>query len=163
MNVTIIAAMSLNRVIGHNNDLIWHLPADLKHFKTMTSGHHIIMGRKTFESVGRPLPNRTNIIVTRQKDYKIDGCIVVNTIEEAIAVVKNDEQPFITGGAEIYRQSFDFADTIELTLVHQEFEGDTYFPEFNKDEWKETQRILLPADEKNSIDMEFLRYEKIKP
>src|SRR5690606_36889832 len=109
MNVTLIAAMAENRVIGKDNDLIWHLPRDLRHFKEMTSGHHVIMGRKTYECMGKPLPGRTNIIVTRNEGYTADGCTVVNSLEEAIRSVDGDEQTFIIGGAEIYRQAMKYA------------------------------------------------------
>lgn len=160
MNLTLIAAMAQNRVIGNNNDLIWRLPKDLKHFKDLTSGHHIIMGRKTFESVGKPLPNRTNIIVTRQSDYKVAGCIIVNTLEEAINKASGDKQPFIVGGAEIYKQSLPYAQTIELTLVHETFEGDTSFPEFDLSKWKEVSREHYGIDEKNPHAMDFIKYTK---
>lgn len=136
MNLTLIVAMAKNRVIGKNNDLIWHFPEDLKRFKRLTSGHHIIMGRKTFESVGRPLPNRTNIIITRQPNYQAEGCLVAGSLEGAVKLIKDDPQPFIVGGAEIYRQSLDIAQTLEITLIEAEYEGDTFFPEFDAGIWK---------------------------
>ena len=161
MNLTIIAAMSKNRAIGRDNDLIWKLPKDLKRFKELTSGHHIIMGRKTFESIGRPLPNRTNIIVTSQTDYKAPGCIIVHTIEEAINKASRDEQPFIVGGANVYKQSFRYAKTLELTLVDETFEdADAFFPKFDENQWKEVSRIRENADDKNLHNMDFIRYEK---
>lgn len=162
MNLTLIAAMAQNRVIGNNNELIWHLPADLKRFKALTSGHHIIMGRKTFESVGRPLPNRINIIVSRQKDYKVKGCLVVNSLEEAIEKASRDDQPFIVGGADIYKQSLQFANSIELTLIDSEYEGDSHFPEINPENWKLVSEETYPSDEKNKHNMRFQKYEKIK-
>lgn len=161
MNLTLIAAMAKNRVIGKDNDLIWHFPDDLKHFKKLTSGHHVIMGRKTFESVGFPLPKRTNIIITRQKDYQAEGCLIAHDLKSALALVKDDDQPFIVGGAEIYRQSLDFANTIELTLIHSEYEGDTYFPEFDLEVWKLARGEKREADDKHAHPFEFLTYKKI--
>lgn len=153
--------MAENRVIGKDNQLIWHFPNDLRHFKQLTSGHHVIMGRKTFESVGKPLPNRTNIIITRQDDYRAEGCLIAHSIEEAIAMVKDDEQPFIVGGAEIYKQALDFADCIELTIIHGKYEGDSYFPEFNLDEWKLARGEKKEADAKHIHPYEFLTYKKL--
>tara|TARA_R110002050_G_scaffold149571_2_gene276251 strand:+ start:1806 stop:2300 length:495 start_codon:yes stop_codon:yes gene_type:complete len=161
MNITLIAAMAENRVIGKDNQLIWHFPDDLKHFKQLTSGHHVIMGRKTFESVGRPLPNRTNIIITRQDEYRVEGCLIAHSIEEAISMVKNDERPFIVGGAEIYKQALDFADTIELTIIHGNYEGDSYFPEFDLGIWKLARGEKKEADAKHIHPFEFLTYKKI--
>lgn len=161
MNLTLIAAMDLNRVIGKDNDLIWHMPKDLKHFKELTSGHHVIMGRKTYESMGKPLPKRTNIIVTRDKGYKADGCIVVHSIEEALKKAEGDAQPFITGGAEIYKLALPYAQTIELTLIHHHFEGDTFFPPFESDKWKLTARVENEADEKNPYNFDYLTYTSI--
>ncbi len=161
MNLTLIAAMDLNRVIGNDNDLIWHMPKDLKHFKELTSGHHVIMGRKTYESMGKPLPKRTNIIVTRDKGYKADGCIVVHSIEEALKKAEGDTQPFITGGAEIYKLALPYAQTIELTLIHHHFEGDTFFPPFESDKWKLTAKVENDADEKNPYNFDYLTYTSI--
>ncbi len=161
MNITLIAAMAKNRVIGKDNQLIWHFPNDLKHFKTLTSGHHIIMGRKTFESVGKPLPKRTNIIITRQEGYSVEGCLVAHSIEEALSLVKNDEQPFIVGGAEVYKQALEVAQTIELTLIHSDYEGDSYFPEFDSSEWKLARGEKKEADAKHIHPYEFLTYKKL--
>lgn len=161
MNLTLIAAMAKNRVIGKDNDLIWHFPEDLKHFKSLTSGHHVIMGRKTFESVGRPLPKRVNIIITRQKDYQAEGCKIAGSLEEALAMVENDDQPFIVGGAEIYKQSLNFANTIELTLIEAEYVGDTFFPEFDPSIWKLARGEKKEADDKHAHPYEFLTYKKI--
>jgi dihydrofolate reductase len=159
MNLTLIAAMDLNRVIGKDNDLIWHMPKDLKHFKELTSGHCIIMGRKTFESLGKPLPNRVNIVVTRDKDYRADGCIVVHSIEEAIRKAGDDPQPFITGGAEIYKLALPYAQTIELTLIHHRFEGDTHFPTFEGADWELAAKETHQADEKNPYPFDYLTYK----
>lgn len=161
MNLTLIAAMAQNRVIGNNNSLIWHFPEDLKHFKKLTSGHHIIMGRKTFESVGKPLPNRTNIIISRQKDYSVEGCLIANSVEAALALVKDDDQPFIVGGAEIYKLALGYAKTIELTLIKADYEGDTTFPEFDTSIWKLARGEKKEADEKHAHPYEFLTYKKI--
>jgi len=161
MNITLIAAMAENRVIGKDNQLIWHFPDDLKHFQSLTSGHHVIMGRKTFESVGRPLPKRTNIIITRQTDYSAEGCLIAHSIEEAIAMVKDDEQPFIVGGAEIYQQALDLADSIELTIIHGEYEGDSYFPQFDENVWKLARGEKKEADAKHIHPFEFLTYRKL--
>jgi len=128
-NITIIAAIAENNALGKNNDLIWHLPADLKRFKKTTTGHHIIMGRNTFESIGKPLPNRTTVIITRNPDYKVEGCIVVNSLEKALEIAKNDETPFIIGGAQIYKQAISIADKLDITEVHHSFDADVFFPE----------------------------------
>jgi dihydrofolate reductase len=161
MNITLIAAMSENRVIGKDNQLIWHFPEDLKHFKKQTSGHHVIMGRKTFESVGRPLPKRVNIIITRQTDYSAEGCLIAHSLEEAIALVENDEQPFIVGGAEIYKQALNLANSIELTVIHGEYEGDSFFPEFDKSIWKLARGEKKEADAKHIHPYDFLSYKKL--
>src|SRR6201996_5416501 len=125
MTVSIVVAISENHVIGKDNKLLWHLPADLKHFKEITTGHTVIMGRKTYESVGKPLPNRRNIIITRQ-NIKIAGCEVVNSIDSAIALCKDEEEVFIVGGSEIYKMAMPVTGRIYLTLVHREFEADSF-------------------------------------
>jgi len=156
--LTIIAAIGKNRALGKNNQLIWHIPADLQRFKKVTSGHHVIMGRKTFESLGKALPNRTNIIITRDKDYQAKGCIVVNSLSEGIKAAKNDENPYILGGAEIYRQSIELADVLDLTFVHHTFDADVFFPEIDKKIWKESFRENFKKDEKNKFDFSFVKY-----
>ncbi len=158
--ITIIAAVAENRALGKDNQLIWHLPADLKRFKQVTLGHHIIMGRKTFESLGKPLPNRTTIIITRNKNYKQEGCIVVNSLPEAIEASKTDENPYILGGAEIYKQALEIADKLDLTFVHHTFEADAFFPEINNAIWEETERTSFNADEKNKYDYSFVSYKR---
>jgi len=158
--LTIIAAVAKNNALGKNNDLIWHLPADLKRFKEITLGHHIIMGRKTFESLGKPLPNRTTIIITRNPDYVVPGCIVVNELEEAIQAAAKDENPFILGGAEIYKQAMPYADILDLTLVHETFDGDVFFPVIDMSKWTEMSRQDFLADEKNKYDYSFVQYKK---
>ena len=156
--ITVIAAVAKNRALGKNNQLIWHLPADLKRFKQVTLGHHIIMGRKTFESLGKPLPNRTTIIITRNKDYKQEGCIVVNSLSDAIEASKVDENPYILGGAEIYKQALEIADKLDLTLVHHSFEADVFFPEIDSSIWHVKEKIDNKADEKNKYDYSFVTY-----
>ena len=160
--VTIIAAVGRNRALGKDNDLIWHLPADLRRFKSLTRGHHVIMGRKTFESLGKPLPKRTNIIVSRNPDYRAEGCIVVNSLEKALEIASLDSNPFILGGAEIYKQALSFADHMDLTIVHEEFEADAFFPEFDPEEWELTGREDFEKDAENPYDYSFLQYKKRK-
>lgn len=158
--LTIIVAAGENNAIGKDNDLIWHLSDDLKRFKSLTNGHHIIMGRKTFESFPKPLPNRTHIVITRQSDYKApDGVIVVNNLNDAIDASKKDKQPFIIGGGEIYKQSMPIVDKIELTRVHSSFENaDTYFPEIDNTLWQEVNRKTHDADDKHAHAFSFITY-----
>jgi len=166
MKVSLIVAVSENGVIGKDNDLIWHLPKDMKFFKETTQGHHVIMGRKNFESIPhkfRPLPNRTNVIITRQSDYKAEGCLVVNSVEESIEMAKQngDTEPFIIGGGQIYKIALEqnLVDRIYLTRIHHVFEGDTFFSELNSD-WEEVKREDCFADEKNKYDYSFIVLEK---
>lgn len=158
--ITLIAAAAENNALGKDNQLVWHLPNDFKRFKQITSGHYIIMGRKTFESLPKPLPNRTHIIITRQKNYKVEGCHVVNSIEKAIEISPKDEEVFIIGGAEIYNQSIDFADKIELTRVHSNFDADAYFPEINLNEWELIFEEFHTKDEKHNFDFTFQTFVK---
>ena len=155
--VKIIVATSKNKVIGDSNSLIWHLPADLKRFKELTTGNSIVMGRKTYESIGRPLPNRRNIIITRDVKYDVEGCEVVNSLEEGLMICNNN--CFIIGGGEIYKQSMSIADQIYLTLVHEDFEGDTEFPEIGS-EWKMVTSQDFEPDEKNKHKYSFIEYMK---
>jgi len=160
-NLTIIVAASENNAIGKDNDLIWHLSDDLKRFKSLTSSHHIIMGRKTFESFPKPLPNRTHIVITRQENYQVpEGVIVVNSIEKAIELSKTDHQPFIIGGGEIYKQAMPYANTIEITRVHSTFDADTFFPEIDLSVWKETKKIPHGIDSNHAYAFTFLTYIK---
>ncbi len=155
--VKIIVATSKNRVIGNDNKLIWKLSSDLKRFKELTTDNPIVMGRKTFESIGKPLPNRRNIIVTRDTNYGVDGCEIVHSLEEALLLTGSN--CFIIGGGEIYKQSIDIADKIYLTLVHKELEGDTTFPELDNN-WAKISRKDFKADEKNEYDYSFIEYER---
>ena len=155
-----MAAKAKNNVIGKDNDLIWHLPADLRFFKQTTKGHTLIMGRKTFESLANPLPHRDSWVVSRNKDYSADGITTFLSIESAIEAgeQKGLETVFILGGGEIYRQSMDLADKLIITEVHKNFEGDTVFPEIDKRIWKEVSRDEHKADEKNKYDFAFVEY-----
>tara|TARA_X000000950_G_scaffold203873_1_gene245410 strand:- start:8958 stop:9452 length:495 start_codon:yes stop_codon:yes gene_type:complete len=160
-NITIIVAVAANNVIGKNNDLIWHISEDLKRFKALTSGHAIIMGRKTFESLPKALPNRTNIVVTRNRSYRAEGALVCSSMENALQLVVNDQQPFIIGGGEIYRHALSFANTIELTRVHRDFEGDTFFPEIDSKYWE----LVWEEPQTKALDnlpYSFLTYQKKK-
>lgn len=160
-NLSLIVAVSENDVIGKDNDLIWHLKNDLKRFKALTSGHCIIMGRKTFESFPKPLPNRTHIVITRQESYNApDGIIVVNSLEAALKMAKQDTNPFIIGGGEIYKQALKIVDTIEFTRVHHNFEGDTFFPVINETIWKETNRIFNKKDDLHKFDFSYITYKR---
>lgn len=157
--LTIIVAAAENNAIGKDNKLIWHLSDDLKRFKSLTDGHHIIMGRKTFESFPKPLPNRTHIVITRQANYIAPpGVIIVNTLEEAIDIAKNDSRPFIIGGGEIYKQAMPIADRIEMTRVHETFEADTFFPEISQTIWKQANNEFHLKDGKNEYDFSFITY-----
>ena len=158
--LTIIVAAGENNAIGKDNDLIWHLSDDLKRFKKLTNGHHIIMGRKTFESFPKPLPNRTHIVITRQTDYKApEGVIIVNSLTDAIDASKNDSNPFVIGGGEIYKQALPLIDKIEITRVHSSFDdADTFFPEIDTTLWSETNRTTNDADEKHAHAFSFITY-----
>lgn len=160
--ITIIAAIASNNALGKDNDLIWHLPADLKRFKKVTSGHHILMGRKTYESIGKPLPNRTTVIITRNKDYKAAGCVVVDSIEKAIEVAKAAAQIFIIGGAQIYQQamSSNLVDRLDITQVHHAFEADVYFPEISSEDWVQVSKEDFTADDKHKYSYSFVSYKK---
>ena len=160
--ITIIVAASENNVIGNNNKLIWHLSDDLKRFKNLTKGHYVIMGRKTFESMPRALPNRTNVIITRKENYIAENAIVTNSLESALKIASDDAQPFIIGGGEIYNIALNISDRIELTRVHHNFEGDTTFPEIDKEKWIESNRVEKKKDETHSYDFTFITYNKIK-
>ncbi len=159
--LTLIAAASENNALGKDNDLVWHLPDDFKRFKALTSGHYIVMGRKTFESFPKPLPNRTHVIITRQKDYTVpEGCIVANSLKNAIELCPESEEIFIIGGGQIYKQSIGIADKIELTRVHTTVEADAFFPEIDEDIWEVIQSEYHPKDEKHEHDFTYLTFVK---
>jgi dihydrofolate reductase len=159
--ITLIAAIAKNNALGKDNDLIWHLPADLKRFKKVTTGHPILMGRNTFESIGKPLPNRTSIIITRNNNYFVDGCLIANSIEQAIELTEGKDA-FIIGGAQIYKDALEqnLVDRLDITLLHHEFEADAFFPEIDMEIWKEVAREDFKADEKNKYDYSFVSYER---
>jgi dihydrofolate reductase len=156
--ITVIAAVAENNALGKENQLLWHLPDDFKRFKTLTSGHYIIMGRKTFESFPKPLPNRTHVIVSRQSNYQPEGCIVVNSLEKAIEACPKTEEVFVIGGGEIYRQSIKVADKLDLTKVHHSFEADTYFPEIDFTQWQLVFKEFHPKDDRHDFAFTFQTY-----
>ena len=165
MIISMIAAMGSNRTIGKDNDIPWHLPDDFKYFKNTTKGHHVIMGRKNWESLPhsfQPLPHRQNIVITRQKDYQAEGAEIVASLENAIAIARNNDEKeaFIIGGGEIYRMGLELADRIYLTEIDGEFDGHVTFPEFNKSKWKEESREHHPADERHKYSFDFVIYSK---
>lgn len=160
--ISAIVAMAENRVIGKDNQLPWRLPADLLHFKALTTGHPILMGRKTFLSIGKPLPNRINIIMTRDKTSQIPDCLLVSSLTEALQIknVSEAKEVFIIGGAQIYEQLLPQIERIYLTIIHQNFIGDTYFPALNADEWREIAREPHQPDEKNPYHYSFITLER---
>ena len=155
--------MGLNREIGIDNQLPWHLPKDLKHFKEITSGHPIIMGRKTYESIGKPLPNRTNIVISRKKDWFEEGILIVGSIKEAIKFgQKIDEDIFIIGGGNIFEQTMDIADKLEVTEIKTNIEADTFFPKIDPKIWTKTDEVCHEKDEKNNFDFCFQTFQRGK-
>lgn len=162
MRISLIVAASENNVIGRQNDLPWSLPDDLQHFRTVTEGSSIILGRKNYESIGRALPRRRNIVISRQKDLHIEGCEVVSSLQEALDLVTQEKEVFIIGGGEIYRQSLSVADRIYLTRVHADIEGDVFFPELDEGEWEEVSREEHPADDRHAYAFTFLTLDRRK-
>lgn len=159
--ISFIVAMDENRTIGKENQLPWHLPEDLKFFKKVTMGHPIAMGRKTHESIGRVLPGRENIVITRQEGYLSDGCTVYYSVDDFVKYSKEvNDEVFVIGGAEIFREAFPYADCLYLTLIHETFVGDTYFPEFDLSQWELTACEKGPRNEKNPYDYEFRVYKR---
>ena len=156
--------MAENRVIGINNTLPWRLPADLKHFRNTTTGHAILMGRKTYESFGKPLPNRTHVIITSEKNYPAPpGGIVVNSVQAALKAVEDNDEIFIVGGASLYSQTLPYAHRLYLTLIHATVKGDAYFPEFDLGQWRERARENHEADLNNSFAYSFVTLDRIAP
>lgn len=156
----LIAAAAQNNALGKDNDLLWHLPDDFKRFKALTSGHYIIMGRKTFESFPKPLPNRTHVIITRQHDYQAPGCIVVRSFPEALEACPDTEDVYVIGGGEIYNLALSSADCIELTRVHASFTADAYFPEFDLSQWTLVASEYHARDERHALDFTYETYLK---
>ena len=156
MMVSIIVATDRNRLIGQNNELPWHLPADLKHFKAITMGKPMIMGRKTHESIGKPLPGRRNIVITRDRNFHAPGCIVTHSVEEALEAAASAEEVMVIGGAQLYEEILPKTDRIYLTRLDHEFEGDSWFPDWQHAQWKETERQDFAPDEKNRYRYSFL-------
>ncbi|MGE5525245.1 MAG: dihydrofolate reductase [Rhodospirillaceae bacterium] len=160
--LSLIVAMAKNRVIGLDNKIPWHLPAELKLFKDVTMGHHIVMGRRTWESINRLLPGRTSVIVTRQADYRVPGALVVHSLEEALAVSGADEEVFVIGGAQLFRESLARADRLHLTVVDAEPEGDTYMPPIDFSTWRAVKSEHHAADERNPLAYDYTMYERIR-
>ena len=157
MTISIIAALSSNNVIGTENSLPWEIPADLKHFQKITLGKPVIMGQKTFESIKNPLPGRKNIVLTFDKDFKPEGCVVAYSIDEAIQKAEKEKEIMIIGGASIYEQFLPLADKMYLTLIHRDFKGDSFFPEFDRSEWLEIER---EKNESDGYEYDFVIFQK---
>ncbi len=158
--IAIIVAMAKNRTIGVDNTLPWRCPDDLKRFKALTMGHHMIMGRKTFDSIGRPLPGRTTVIVSRDTHLRIPECIVAHSIPDAMAHGYHDPQVFVVGGAEIYKQAMEFADVMYITEIQKDVEGDAHFPDFDINEWRETSREIHHQEQPEVFDYHFVTYQR---
>jgi len=158
--LSILVAMASNRTIGVNNTLPWRCPEDLKHFKALTIGHHMIMGRKTFDSIGKPLPGRTTVVVTRNQDLKIEGCVIAHSLDEAIAACAGEKNIFIVGGAELYAQAMPLADTLHITEIQKDVEGDAHFPAFDKTEWLEVSRETHQQETPEPLEYHFVEYHR---
>lgn len=163
MRLSLIVAMAENRTIGKDNALPWRLPADLRRFRRLTTGHSVIMGRRSYESIGRPLPERTNIVVTRHPGYRADGCLIAHTLEQALSLAQGAREIFVIGGAQIYAQTLKHADRIYLTLVHAQVPGDTFFPAVDMSTWHETEREIHAADDKHTYRYSFVTLERAVP
>lgn len=160
MIITIVAALDKNSLIGTTTGLPWYLPADLKHFKEVTTGHVIVMGRKTYETIGRSLPNRTNVVITRNVEFDAPGCMVLPTIESALDRYKDEQEIYIIGGAQIYQEAMPYATHLSLTKIDQAFDGNVYFPKVDWNAWEEIGRVDHQADEKNPYNYSFVAYER---
>ena len=152
--------MAANRVIGVENRLPWHLPEDLQHFKTLTMGHHIVMGRKTYDSIGKPLPGRTTVIVTRNVDYAVPGCMAANSIDAALIIASDDDEVFFVGGAELYKQAIPMADRMYITEIKRDFPGDAHFPTFDPAHWNEVSREKHVTQGSESYEYHFVVYDR---
>ena len=159
--ITIIAAISENNALGKDNKLLWHLPDDFKRFKRITSGHHVIMGRKTFESLGKKaLPKRTNIVITHKKSYDARCIVLADSLQKALQIAQTDANPYILGGGTIYKEAINIADRLHITLVHERFEADTFFPQIDPKVWREVSRTFHPKDAKHACDFSYIIYER---
>jgi dihydrofolate reductase len=158
--ISLISAMARNRIIGKDNAMPWHLPADLGHFKRVTMGKPVIMGRRTYESIGFPLPGRKNVVITRNAEYAPEGVVVVDSIDAALAEVSDTEEVMIIGGGQLYKEMLPHADRLYLTLIQADIEGDTVFPDYTQYEWNEIDREVYAADEKNAYDLHFVTLER---
>lgn len=162
MNISLLVAMAANRTIGIHNTLPWRIPEDLKRFKALTLGHHLIMGRKTYDSIGRPLPGRTTVIVSRNHRLQVAGCLVAHSLPEAIALCRDDAEIFVVGGAEIYAQALPLADTLYITEIQQDVVGDAHFPVFDRTQWRQTAREIHHQTEPQPLEYHFVTYRRIK-
>ena len=160
MKVSLIVAMAKNRVIGADNKIPWHLPNELKLFKSLTMGHHIVMGRKTYESINRLLPGRTTVIVTRQRDYDVPGAVIANSVEEALRACRDDDECFVIGGADLFRETLPLADRLYLTVVDAEPHGDIFMPELDMSAWREISSESFAADDKHAHAYRFAIYDR---
>lgn len=162
MRINAIVAMSDNRVIGRHNQLLWHLPADMRHFKKLTMDKPILMGRKTWQSIGRALPGRCNVVITRELNFQACGCVVANSIDTALAAVSYSDEIFVIGGGILYEQMLPQVDRLYLTIVHHQFDGDAYFPELDMNEWIELEHIDHTSDEEHKYSYSFITLERKK-
>ncbi|MDD3529284.1 MAG: dihydrofolate reductase [Gallionellaceae bacterium] len=156
--LSLIVAMARNRVIGIDNQLPWHLPEDLRHFKALTMGHHIIMGRKTYDSIGRPLPGRTTVIITRDPDYRMDGCLIAHSLLEAVAMAADDDEAFFVGGSSLYTQALPLSGRLYITEIQADYAGDAHFPEFDPAQWRETARTRQTST--SGLAYDFVVYDR---
>ncbi|MDP2804693.1 MAG: dihydrofolate reductase [Gallionellaceae bacterium] len=163
MSLSLIVAMAKNRSIGINNTLPWRCPEDLKHFKALTMGHHMIMGRKTFDSIGKPLPGRTTVIVTRNTKLKVESCLVAHSLEQAIAACTVDNEIFIVGGADLYTQALPLVDKLYITEIQQDVEGDAHFPAFDKSQWQLVSKEVRSQEIPQPLEYHFTSYKRIHP
>jgi dihydrofolate reductase len=162
MRISLIVAMSRNRVIGIDNRLPWHLPGDLKRFRSLTMGHAIIMGRRTWESIGRPLPGRRMLVVSRQPDYRVEGATVCASLEGALAACRGDDEVFVIGGEQLFAAALPAADRIYLTVVEADFAGDTWMPDFDAAQWREVERASVGADATNAHACTYSVYDRVR-
>ncbi len=163
MKSALIVAVATNGTIGRNGDLPWRLPADLRHFKRLTMGHHLIIGRRTWESVGVVLPGRTMVVVTRDPNYRagVEGVLIAHSLQDALQLAGGDDEPFVAGGAALYREAFDIVDRMYVTRIHADFEGDTFLPDFDAEQWVVVSEERHDPDEKNLFPYTFLTMERL--